>query len=262
LHLQLPKSCKNRYPFKLGTTSFIYPENYVPNAHMLGPYVDDIELIFFESRNTSLPSRSTVNELRQLARDFDFTYSVHLPIDISIADPQPTRRKRAVDTLARIVDLLSPLTANIFCLHIPYDDTCWPKEKFDVWRDAVRDGLNRLFDSGVDRKSLVVENLDYPITWLDAILLDLDLHVCLDLGHLALNGWNVSSHFDTYQSRTRVLHVHGVAAGRDHLALDLSSRTYLGDVLRILRRFTGCVCLEVFSYRDLLASMQFLEENL
>ena len=234
----------------------------MPNARMLGPYVDDIELIFFESTGTSLPSRSTVKELKQLARDLDFTYSVHLPIDISIADPQPTRRKRAVDILARIADLLSPLPANIFCLHIPYDNTCWPKEKFDVWQDAVRGSLNRLFDSGVDRNSLVVENLDYPFTWLDAILLDLDLHVCLDLGHLMVNGWNVSNHFDTYQAKTRVLHVHGVAAGRDHLALDLSSRTYLSDVLRILNRFTGSVCLEVFSYQDLLASMQFLEDHM
>jgi sugar phosphate isomerase/epimerase len=234
----------------------------VPNARMLGPYVDEIELIFFESRPASLPPRSTVNELTRLARGLDFTYSVHLPTDISIAAPQPSNRNRAVDTLARIVDLLSPLPADIYCLHIPYDNTCWPKEELTVWQDAVRGSLDRLFNLGVDRNSLVVENLDYPFTWLDAILLDLDLHVCLDLGHLVANGWNVGSHFDTYHSRTRVLHIHGVAAGRDHLALDLSSQTYLSDVLRILNRFTGSVCLEVFSYQDLLASLQFLEDHL
>jgi sugar phosphate isomerase/epimerase len=229
---------------------------------MLGPYVDEIELICFESKPTSLPTRSTVNELKQLAWDLDFTYSVHLPIDISIADPQPIRRNQAVDTLARIVKLLSPLPADIYCLHIPHDNRYWPNEKFDVWHDAVRGSLDRLFNLGVDRNSLAIENLDYPFAWLDAILLDLNLNVCLDLGHLRTQGWNVSGHFETYQSKTRALHVHGVAAGRDHLSLDCSSRTYLSDVLRILNRFTGSVCLEVFSYKDLLASLQLLEDHL
>jgi len=43
----LPKSYKHAYPFKLGTTSFIYPDGYVPNVKMLGPYMDEIELLFF-----------------------------------------------------------------------------------------------------------------------------------------------------------------------------------------------------------------------
>lgn len=258
----LAKSYKNRYPFKLGTTSFIYPDDYVPNVKLLGPYLDDIELILFESKPASLPQPSTVNELKDLACNFDLTYSIHLPIDISIADPQPSRRKQAVDTLAHIVALLSPLPADIYCLHIPYDGSFWGKEKLAAWQNVVRDSLSRLLNSGLDRNLLVVENLDYPFTWLDGVLSDLNLHVCLDLGHLIAHGGNVSEHFKTYGSRTRALHVHGVAAGRDHLALDRSSRTYLSDVLWILNRFTGSVCLEVFSYHDLLASLQFLQRHL
>jgi len=229
---------------------------------MLAPYVDDIELLFFESTSTSLPTRSTVNELKQLAWGLNSTYSVHLPIDISIADPLPTRRHQAVDTLARIVDFLSPLPADIYCLHIPYDNTGWPKERFAFWQDAVRNSLHRLFNLGVDPNSLAVENLDYPFGWLDGILLDLNLNVCLDLGHLMNHGWDVTGHFETYLSRIRALHVHGVAAGRDHLSLSLSPPAYLSDVLWILKRFTGSVCLEVFAYNDLLASLQFLEDHL
>ena len=52
----LPKSYKGIFPFKIGTTSFIYPDGYVQNVKMLAPYLDEIELILFESAPGSLPT--------------------------------------------------------------------------------------------------------------------------------------------------------------------------------------------------------------
>ena len=45
----LSKSYKGLFPFKICTTSFIYPDHYIPNVKMLGPFVDEIELLVFES---------------------------------------------------------------------------------------------------------------------------------------------------------------------------------------------------------------------
>ncbi len=45
----VPKSYKGSYQFRLGTTSFIYPDHYLPNVKMLGPYLNEIELLLFES---------------------------------------------------------------------------------------------------------------------------------------------------------------------------------------------------------------------
>ena len=93
----LIKSYKGMYPFKIGTTSFIYPDHYIPNVKMLGPYLDEIELLLFESTGTdALPSKSVIAELSRLAKDFDLTYNVHLPTDISISDPDPKRQIHAV----------------------------------------------------------------------------------------------------------------------------------------------------------------------
>jgi hypothetical protein len=83
----LPKSYKGVYPFKIGTTSFIYPASYTQNVTMLAPYVDEIELLLFESAPDSLPSIHEIKKLLSLSKEFDLTYNVHLPIDISLSDP-------------------------------------------------------------------------------------------------------------------------------------------------------------------------------
>ena len=44
---------KNRLPFRLGTTSYIIPDDILPNVTMLAPSIDDIELILFESDEIS-----------------------------------------------------------------------------------------------------------------------------------------------------------------------------------------------------------------
>jgi hypothetical protein len=40
----LPKSYKGLYQFRLGTTSFIYPDHYLPNVKMLGPYLNEMSV--------------------------------------------------------------------------------------------------------------------------------------------------------------------------------------------------------------------------
>ena len=68
----LTKSYKGFYPFKIGTTSFIYPDLYVPNVRMLGPFVDEIELLLFESGpSASLLSKTVIADLQHLSREFN-----------------------------------------------------------------------------------------------------------------------------------------------------------------------------------------------
>ena len=89
----MTKSYKGLYPFRLATTSFIYPDHYVPNVKMLGPYFDEIELLLFESlQPDSLPDPTVIAQLSHLAEKYDLTYNVHLPTDISITDPRPSKQ--------------------------------------------------------------------------------------------------------------------------------------------------------------------------
>jgi hypothetical protein len=75
-------SLKNRFPFRLGTTSYIIPEEILPNVLFLADKVDDIELVLFESDEFSnLPDETTVKRLKEIADRSDLTYTIHLPLD-------------------------------------------------------------------------------------------------------------------------------------------------------------------------------------
>ncbi len=59
---------KGRFPFRLGTTSYIIPDAIFPNVRFLAPLVDEIELVLFESgRDDNLPSGEDISALAALA---------------------------------------------------------------------------------------------------------------------------------------------------------------------------------------------------
>ena len=63
-------------PFRLGTTSYIWPDDILPNVRQLAPLVDDIELVLFESDEygSNLPDKDVIAELKQLALAYGLTY--------------------------------------------------------------------------------------------------------------------------------------------------------------------------------------------
>ena len=53
--------------FKLGTTSFIFPDHIIPNVRKLGAFFDEIELLVFESQPEDvLPSNEDVQTYKYL----------------------------------------------------------------------------------------------------------------------------------------------------------------------------------------------------
>ena len=64
-----------RFPFRLGTTSYILPDEIIPNVRHLAGKVEDIELVLFESEEFSnLPTEAELGILDGLARDHGMTY--------------------------------------------------------------------------------------------------------------------------------------------------------------------------------------------
>ena len=256
----LPKSYKGVYPFKLSTTSFIYPDHILPNVEMLAPYVDEIELLLFESTAPdSLPPQAVIKRLVALGAEFDLTYNVHLPIDISLTAKEATARLLAVQTIQRIIELTSALSPSTYTLHLPFEEVDRNAETVKQWQERVYQSMTLLVSADVPSETISVETLDYPFEWVDPLLNDLNLMVCLDLGHLMVHGFDCRTAFDTYGSRTSIMHLHGVEQTRDHLALNRLAENETAAVIDILQQFTGVLSLEVFSYKHLLPSLQYLE---
>lgn len=250
----LPKSYKGVYPFKLGTTSFTYPDHIIPNIKMLGPYLDEIELLLFESALPSLPTRNDIQEIRRLGKQFDLTYNIHLPLDISLGAADRSIRHTGLESIKHIIDLTAPLSPSTCTLHIPYTVTV------QRWQERVCQSLQQLLAAGIESESISIENLDYPFEWVEAIINDFNLSVCIDVGHLIMNRFDVEAAFNKYSQRTAIIHLHGVENNQDHLSLDKLSAEKTEIVIRILQRFGGVVSLEVFSYEKLVKSLNFLDK--
>jgi len=256
----LSKSYKHSYPFKIGTTSYIYPDYIVPNVKMLGPYVDEIELLLFESRSESLPTMQQINELALLAEQFDFTYNIHLPIDISLTDSDPIARSKSVNVIKRIFDLTYVLTPSTYTLHLPCDETSFDVESLTIWQDFAADGIEKLIATGIQSQAISIETLAYPFEWIEEIIKAYELSVCIDIGHLLVNGFDIKKVFDKHSSNTSIIHMHGIENKKDHVSLSRLQREQIDQIIGLLKSYYGVVSLEVFSFENLSTSLTFLEK--
>jgi sugar phosphate isomerase/epimerase len=255
----LSKSYKGVYPFRLGTTSFIYPDHYVPNVKLLGPFVDEIELLLFEAAPVdSLLSSEAITDLSKLSEELDLTYNIHLPTDISISNHDPVKQQQAVDSQIRTIERVAPLFPTTYTLHVPYDDNLADKVKIKRWQEVVHGNLVKILATGVGNL-IAIETLDYPFEIIETIISDLNLSVCMDLGHLIVHGEDLKRVSDKYLDKTSIIHLHGVENKRDHLALDRLSEPLVEPVFEILGQFSGSVSVEVFSFKGLDTSLAFLE---
>ena len=255
----------DRSPLRLGTTSYILPADILPNVEFLAPLVDDVELVLFESDAISnLPSEEAVRELGRLARRERLSYTVHLPMDAHLGATDELLRRAAVGKCLRVIERTAPLDPFAWVVHFHHDDyrTGIPAHTVPAWHAALRRSMNELLDHGLPARSFCVETLSYPFELVADLVEELDLSICLDVGHLVLYGFDVAAAIRRYWPRTRVIHLHGVHSGKDHTDVSHLDPDIPRMVLSAARgdpRIERVLTLEVFSEPDLRGSLAALE---
>lgn len=248
---------KKAYPFRLATTSFIYPAGYSDNVRRLAPMVDEIELLLLESDH--LPDSTEVRQLQKLANDQDVSYNVHLPMDIRLGAVDAERRQRSISIVAQTLERIAPLAATTCTLHLAVDDTVQTGVDLKAWQSRCVESLEDLMQrTKVPSRSLSVETLDFNPQWLVDIVEPMDLAICIDVGHLLRFGYDLASVVDLFQHRTAIYHLHGVAGGKDHLSLARLETDAANTLVPALEHFCGTVSLEIFNHRHLTESLDTL----
>lgn len=260
-HPRLTQVWKGSYPFRLACPSFVYAADYDTNVDRLGPHVDEIELLVFESAADSLPTPEMIARLQALGRRHTVGYNIHLPTDVTLAADDADARRTAAERIHRVCRRVAPLAPAFHVLHLEY-----PPEKTLTsgdrgrWEARVNQGLERLARRGVDLHTLRIENQRIPLDWLAAAAEAHDLGLCLDIGHLLLAGTSLEGALMRHHARIRALHVHGVDRGRDHRPLTCLT-PHDQDVLKTyLHAFRGSVSVEVFDFDGLRASLRLIAE--
>lgn len=258
---RLERSYKGAFPFMIGTTSFIYPEDYLPNVSKLAPYMDEIELLFFEGRNpASLPGTATIEKLKSLGVSANLTYNIHLPTDVDLGDTDEKKRCEAVDAVRQVMALTAPLCPTTHTLHLPWSPLCRSGNAQNERLGRFEKSLSALVRSDIAPQSISIETLNYPFERVAPLIDTFGFRVCLDLGHLLVHERDPAEYFDKYGDKTSIIHLHGVRDGRDHLSLDRLPPEAWSPIAAILKKFNGSVSLEVFSFEHLRASITFLEK--
>ncbi len=255
------------FPFRLGTTSYIIPDDILPNARYLADKVMDIELVLFEvdDGSNNLPPLQVIDELTELARQHDMTYTIHLPLDLKLGD-NGSDRDISLIKAKRVIDRTKELAPWAYALHL--DGRSVKDLKDDKvllqWQDQSVRALKIVADWVGGTEKLAVENLEgYPIDFISPVLERVPVSRCVDIGHLWLDGIDPVPYLQAALPRTRVIHLHGIAE-RDHRSLAFMPQEKVQIVLRELIRanYQGVLTLEIFSQDDFLSSLDMVEKVL
>ena len=253
-----------KYPFSLGTTSFIIRDNIIPNARYLAGKVDDIQLILFESDDISLPSKEDIKTMREIGKDSALTYSIHFPLDTILGAEEPLRSE-SVKKHIEIINLTAPLSPSVYIVHFNGDNSNHrsgnASDDMPRWLANNRKSMEEIIAAtDIDPTKLCVETLAFPLDLVDDTINDLGLSVCLDIGHLIVNNYSLEEHFDRYLDKTRSIHLHGTSGEKDHLDLSHLSEETLNLVLEKAANKNINLTIEVFNEPDFLKSLEVLEE--
>ncbi len=259
----IPKSYKGFFPFRLGTTSYIYPEPILPNAKRLAPFLDEIELVLFESSGEdNLPDEQLIRDLKALSADTGVGFNVHLPMDVFLGDQRKAVKSEGVRTVRKFIERTSALSPSLYTLHFSLkDEKGHDAPDLTLWKDHLRKSAEEILECGVLPSLISIETLGYPYGWIEEIVRTFGFSTCLDLGHLLKKGFDLKSYLDRYLAETSVIHFHGLQNQVDHLGIDKLGEDTFDLILSYLRRFKGVLSIEVFTFDDLKNSLRVLEER-
>ena len=250
--------------FRIGTTSYIYPDEILPNVYKLKDKVDDIELVLFETGNAgNIPTQKDLKELKRISTKWNLTYTVHLPLDISLGSGIDDKRKDSVEKVRMLIERLSVLNPFAYIAHLNLSKQA--EKNIKLWQSRVSESLReiRAIQATIPQ-NIAIENLSYPFSYIDTLIIENDFSICVDIGHLVIMGVDPLKHLKKYFSMTHVIHFHGVNGSNDHTSLKYLDMVLIKRVVRFLtdNNYRGVLTIEVFSQTDFEESMDVLWANL
>jgi len=234
----------------LAVPSWVIPGTYGENLRFLESRaeIDTVELLFFLYDDEV---RALLDREFSLIEAFAsrFAYTAHLP------DPLGPEHEE-------LVERLSPLVRH-FIVHPGNSATPGQVAALlDVWESRY----HVQGQSGKERRRFYVENTRPGR--LEALLaLRPASGICMDTGHLALEGASPLDFFLEHENRIGEIHLHGLdrkaamADGHlpDHRALD-GREDWLLDLQGRLRGYSGVINMEVFSWPQAERTLKILKE--
>ena len=254
-----------KLPFRLGTTSYIIPDEILPNARFLADKMDDIELVLFEVDGdepySNIPDETLIKNLNQIAENHNLSYTVHLPLDLRLGDHSESEHPSILKA-QKVIRHTQNLQPWSYIVHL--DGKNYLQDPTPAnYRKTIDNACKALEIIGSevnqDYHLLAIENLEkYPADFIFPVFERLPVSQCVDIGHLWLDNIEITAYLQETLPRTRVVHLHGIGT-RDHQSLNHTAPQKIQEVWELLcSGFQGVVTLEIFNREDLDSSLQVL----
>jgi len=226
---------------EVSVPSWVIPGTYAENLRFLQDkrMISSVELLFFLYDDEV---RAQLHAELDAIKDFAgrFSYTVHLPDNLTAEHEE-------------LIELLAPL-ARFFVVHPPKKDGTGLEAHVDRW--ITRYGPR-----------FVVENTRTDRFEAFQPLVP-QAGICMDAGHLVLEGKNPAAFAGRWNGRIGEIHLHGVnekaalGDGRlpDHRRLT-GVEVWLTELEPFLRSFTGTLNIEVFSWEEAEPTLRLLNQR-
>ena len=250
----------------------VFGADLLKNIRLLAEHVDHIEILLFHTPSLhNIPGPKKIRAVREIGKQEDITYTVHLPDSLEIASSDRSRRKESLELARETCLRLEELDPKHYVLHIPFTaPTLVPvpnlyfntgdEQNWDGWTKRALESLE-ILDQGIGQGNrLLVENINYSPSFLEPFWKQGLSELCLDIGHLMLGQEDVMEVMKRYLHVIRAIHLHGVHGYDEHLSLSVLPENLVHGWLTCLRMasYRGLIVLEVFNSQDLEESMDLL----
>ncbi len=264
-HPLLRGNWKGRFPFRAGTTSYVLhdeEDNLIRNADFLKDRFDRIQLLFFSMAYCEeIMCARVMDSLSAMKRESGVEYSVHLPLDLDLLNPDPGARESSAAFIARLVRATAPWDPEVYVLHVGAGSD------FEPLPVRLDDATRARFDAALEAvaraaraDSIFVENTHYDLTYFADIIEARGFGVCMDVGHLMRCGHDIARFTKRFDGRIGEVHLHGFDGAEDHIGLSRTDPARLGAIIEFLRGYRRSLTMEVFNQEDLLDTLACLED--
>ncbi|MDR0312721.1 MAG: AP endonuclease [Treponema sp.] len=233
------KACANS--FILSVPSWVIPGTYAENLRFLETQqeIQGVELLFFiYNDEVKAQLDSEWDEIRNYRERFVFT--AHLPELLLAAHSE-------------LVARLTPMVRH-FIVHPDPKDPVAQVRLLDEWTK----------DHGA---AFLMENTNPGLLEAQLLHMDRGAGLCMDTGHLLLDGKNPVDFFAAYRERIMEIHLHAV--DREQAAIDgrladhrrlRKDEPWLLELLPLLNDYRGVINLEVFSWEEAESGVEILKK--
>jgi sugar phosphate isomerase/epimerase len=249
---------ENIFPFKISAPSYLLPSGYIENVTYLMDKVDDIQLLVFDAlKEDPLLKKESLTTLEYLAKDAGITYSVHMPVQPKLSAGFQQRLEAAY----LIIETLNRLNISSYTFHYDHPDgvKCEKLSKDKIQSiEATYIKFFRALKEKFPDVDLSLENTETQLSALDPVISECGISYCIDIGHLMVQGRDLSE-IEPRLQQASVVHLHGWeeknGKKQDHRPILFDRK-----IFKQLESFSGILTIE--NYHKLLfeLSLELLRE--